>query len=45
MPRNTRNEIADNNAVHTTPPIARFANGVRVSGGSVTADVSAIEMT
>jgi hypothetical protein len=31
--------IRDNNAVHTEPPIARFANGARYSGGPVTAAV------
>ncbi len=34
---------AGNNAVHTKPPIARLANGERVSGGSVTAVVRAIK--
>ncbi|WP_147870498.1 hypothetical protein [Stieleria maiorica] len=33
------NEDSNNNAVHTKPPITRFANGERVSGGSVTAAV------
>ena len=32
-------KVADNNAVHTEPPVARFANGERFSGGPVTADV------
>ncbi len=32
-------KLADNNAVHTEPPIARFANGGRFSGGPVTAAV------
>ncbi|QDV59018.1 hypothetical protein Mal33_50430 [Rosistilla oblonga] len=30
---------SDNNAVHTEPPIAWFANGERFSGGPVTAGV------
>ena len=31
--------MQDNKAVHTEPPIARFANGERFSGGPVTAGV------
>ena len=32
-----------NKAMHTKPPIARFANGERVSGGSVIANVKTPE--
>ena len=36
--------MKQNNAVHTEPPIARFANGERFSGGPVTATVLRMKM-